>query len=585
MFVAVLGGSSLWAQDSRVWNELEGNGFVILSDARSRDVDGFALAYSAFYRAFGNLFVTESRKLPKSTLLLFRSDKELHSHLAKDTSSETEMRGYSIQIDGAPISAFSIEGGRERALQTAFEGEGMWAIRRLGYFMPVWMTQGAGEVLSTLEVEKGRYVVGRDTREFVDLLKAHSWLNWDRFFDVQTSSKEYQTSGASVFHAQAWALMHWILLKDDRGAQRFRDLVEHLRTQDALNAVQKVMNERSDRFLGAIENHLRKAAKGSKVAFDEAAVRAAWKFQPADPARVAAARAEVLANSGRTAEADVLLTQMRLQDPDSPWINEAYARRAMMSRDEDEAVRLYRAAIKAGSQNPVAYLVSADERLNRSRAGGFDYEGQGNSLYVDEALGEIRQALALDPGSGKAYRLMGRAFFVSPTVKPAMVDELGKGTMDASSGAQVRYYLGLLYHRLDMEEAYLSTLSDLAESDRTPRDVKAQVVKRLRSDPMVMAKATLQALVNEGKLEEARRRVASGSPDSFKLSPSQRQGLATWLAEQEAIAELKVLYDSRQWKGFRTKAEAFIKTHPQSPAVKPVRTYLENVIRQFGDSN
>ena len=582
MAAGVVGCSTLLAERNNAWNELEGDGFVILSDARPRDVDRFALAYSAFYRAFENLFVTESRRLSKSTLLLFASDSELHSHLAKETGSKLETLGFSIDVDGAPISVFSIEGSPERTLQTAFEAEGMWAIRRLGYFMPVWMTQGAGQVLSTVEVEKGRYVVGRDTRDFAGDLRVNNWLKWDRFFDVHTGSKEYQVTGTSIFHAQAWALMHWILSKDDRGSQRFRQLVEELRTKTALNAVQTVMNEKADRLRDAIESHLRKAAKGTRVGFDEKAVRAAWKLRPASPARVAAARAEVLARSGRTAEADVLLTQMRLQDPDSPWINEAYARRAMMSRDDAEAVRLYREAIKAGSENPVAYLISADERLNRSRAGGLDFEGQGNHLYVDEALGEIRRAIELDPGSGMGYQLLGRAFFVSPTVDPAMVDELSKGKMDAKSGAQVRFYLGLLYHRLGMDDAYVNELSDLAENEDTPNDIKTKAMKRLKSHPLVIAKIALQDLVGEGKFGEARRRLEPASSDSFKLSPSQRAGLTTWLAEQEAIAELKVLYDGRQWPLFRAKAEAFITNHPQSPAAERVRSYLETVIRQFG---
>lgn len=584
MAAGVIGCSSLLAERNPTWNELEGEGFVILSDAKPRDVDRFALAYSAFYRAFEDLFVTESRRLSKSTLLLFASDKELHSHLAKEKSSELETLGFSIDVDGAPISVFSIEGDRERTLQTSFEAEGMWAIRRLGYFMPVWMTQGAGQVLSTVEVEKGRYVVGRDTRAFEGTLRVSGWLQWDRFFDIHTGSKEYRSTDGTNFHAQAWGLMHWILFKDDRGPQRFRQLVEQLRTKTALDAVQTVMSEKPDRFRDAIQSHLRKAARGTRVEFDEAAVRAAWKIHPASPARVAAARAEILARSGRTAEADVLLSQMRLQDPDSPWINEAYARRAKMSRDDAEAVRLYRAAIEAGSENPVAYLISAGERLNRSSAGGLDFEGQGNRLYVDEALGEIRRAVELDPGSGMGYQLLGRAFFVSPTVDPAMVDELSKGKMDAKSGAQVRFYLGLLYHRLGMDDACVNELSDLAEDEGTPKDIKAEAVKRLRSHPLVIAKIALKDLVDGGKFGEARRRLEPASSDSFKLSPSQRAGLATWLAEQEAIAELKVLYDGRQWPAFRAKAEAFITNHPQSLAAERVRSYLETVIRQFGSA-
>lgn len=584
LVTGLLGGVSLSMRAAEPWRELEGKGFVILSDAPLREVEGFALAYSAFYQAFDSLFVSENRNLPRSTLLLFGSNKDFRNHLAKEAKSGMETIGYSIEVDGTPISTFSIGGGRQRALQIAFEAEGIWAIRRLGYFMPIWMTQGAGQVLSTVEVAKNRYTLGEDTRGFESLLRQSAWLQWNRFFDVHVGSKEYETGGDTSYHAQAWALMHWILLKDDQGPQRFKELAALLRTHTALEAVQKVMQEKPDRFQGAIEAHLRRAAKGRKIEFDEAAVRAGWKVHPASPTRVAMTRAELLAKSGRLVEADVLLTQMRLKEPDSAWIKEAFARRAMRDRNDNESVHLYREAIGMGSENPAAYLVSAKERLDRSQAGGLDYGGQGNRQYVEEALAEIRRALALDPGSVAAYQLMGRAFFVSPTVDPTMVDELRKGASSGDAGAQVRFYLGLLYQRLGREEAYLNELTALASSEETPAHLRREVVKRLQADPFMSAKLALQDLASEGKLDEGRRRIEPGSADSFKLNPAQRQRLQTWLAEQEAIAELKTLSEQKQWKLFRAKAEAFIQNHPQSSAVSSVRSYLDRLVRQLGSA-
>ncbi len=376
--------------------------------------------------------------------------------------------------------------------------------------------------------------------------------------------------------------MHWVLFKDDHGPRRFKQLAERLRTHSALEAVQEIMSEQPDHFKEVIEDHLRRTSKGWKIPFDHAAAKKAWSVQPADAARVAVTRAELMRGAGLLTEADVIFTQIRLTDSESPWVKEAMARKALRENNEEEAVRLYREAISAGTENPAAYLVSAAERLDRSRAGGLDFAGQGNQRYVDEAVEEIQKARALDPGNSTAYRLLGRAFYVSPKVDPSMVAELERGVFSGPEGEEVRFYLALLSQRLGLDAAYVEHLSLVLESPQSSASLRERAKRIWKSDPFMAAIEQLQTLADAQRFDEIRPQLEPQARMGSRLTASQRAYLLSWLSEQEAIEELKRLYQDKRWEQFKTRAETFFKEHPKSPAVSGLRAYYERVLQHLG---
>lgn len=307
-------------------------------------------------------------------------------------------------------------------------------------------------------------------------------------------------------------------------------------------------------------------------------------MQPADSARVAVTRAELMRGAERLTEADVIFTQIRLTNPESPWVKEAFARKALRENNGDEAVRLYREAISVGTENPAAYLVSAKERLDRSRAGGLDFAGQGNQRYVDEAVAEIHKARALDPGNSTGYRLLGRAFYVSPKVDTSMVAELERGVFSGPEGEEVRFYLALLCQRLGLDEAYIEHLSSVLESPQSSAVLRERAKRIWTNDPFVGAIEQLQGLADAQRFSEIRQQLEPEARMGSRLTTSQRAYLSTWLSEQESIDELKRLYQEKRWDQFKLRAEIFFKEHPKSPAVSGLQSYYERAVQQLGNS-
>lgn len=219
-FVALFGiifasTNAVGAPDA-VWLKIETDGFVIYSEAPPKEIIECALRYSAFRQIFNSLFATAGSSLPSSTLIMFRTAKSFQTHVKIGPgqffgfSGNQILRGetvnFSAVIDGTPLNAFAWSGDRDIALSSTFEFETIWSLQRLGYAMPLGMSQGVGEVLATLSLGKGKCVVGH-----FGPYTYNDTLDWPQFFSVDESSSTYRTHGSlGDFLGQSWGLMHWL---------------------------------------------------------------------------------------------------------------------------------------------------------------------------------------------------------------------------------------------------------------------------------------------------------------------------------------------------------------------------------------
>lgn len=455
------------------WIKLQAGEFTIYSDAAEKPVIDCALRYAAFRRAFAELFLPLGQPLPPSTLVLFKENKSFRAITPASDSPNRTMKtvNFSCEVDGMALTTFALAGDRDRALALTFEFETIWALRRLGHFVPQWMIQGAGEVLATVNVEKGQCLIGeQDERGFNDQ------FDWPRFFDASADSKFYReaTSELSDYLDQAWGLMHWILLSDTGTRERFDAIEQALRTRPALDVIPEQMQTPIAQLSKTIRRHPKTPRK---IPFDEATVRATFRVSPAPEAEVLVETANILAATQRTAEADAQIERARALGPDLALVREALARRCLREGRPRDAIDFYRAAIAAGSDNFVAYLYSATQRLDDNRTNGSDLPGEGGPESV-QACVELRRALALNPGSLDLYQRLGRALYVSPQLAPEDLAALAPGLRSGPEGQTVRFYRALLHgrlgHRAELVEDFRAIIADPTVSEKLRESARRQ---------------------------------------------------------------------------------------------------------------
>ena len=441
-FVFVLAGVCHAAEP--VWLRLKCADFTIYTDASRRDLENFALTYAAFRQISREVLLRPEALVPPSTIILFRRHDALKKHTAPLKNRDMTIAAFSVVVDARILTALSVDGDREDAQQTLFEFETIWTLGRLGYLLPTWIAQGTGEVFSSIKVEDAHVVLGKNPGRF----DHDRSIPWKRFFRINEASPEYKgEKDIGAFHAQAWALMHWVLLQEN-GRERFQRVSAEL---SLLNADQEVTSV-LDCPVSDLTRELYRASVGRlqtrKFPFDAKALRATWTVEPAPPFEVIAYRADLLATARKTAEARAELTRAEALAPDELPILEALARLALREGDAETAISHYRRAMELGSKNSIPRLRSASAWLDESQLGGGDVAGNAGSNAA-KAIGEIREVLSREPRNPDAYALLGRALFVSNKLNAKDLNELSPGIVPGEAGARVRFYRALLFLRLN----------------------------------------------------------------------------------------------------------------------------------------
>lgn len=565
------------------WLRLETEDFVIVSDARESDIVEFAAGYSGYRYAFRRLFLPDGKRVPRSQILLFRHGSDFESRVPQPKDGRSRTICHGGDLDGGAFLALAVDGDREAALKIAYEFETIWGLRRSGYNIPLWMSQGAGEVLCSLQMRKGKCIVGERPTGFDEI--GASALRWPRFFDVNTGSAEYSGREAKgVFHEQAWALMHWILLRDEETLSRFQALADAVHAQPSSEAVQSVMQVKTDELTKTINRHLF-GFQTRKIDFDEAAVRASYRIVPATEAEAHALLANLAAESDRPVEADRELQIAQKLAPDAPYVQEALARREMRERRVNEAAVFYRRAIEAGSTNPRAYVISAMARLNESSSGGVDYSG-GGGRNVEVALGDLRHALELDPGNTEAYQQLGRAFFLAPTPSAAGLDELARGVTDDPKTLSVLEYRAALLQRLKRTDEYLDQLQAIVTHPDAPPQTVQRLEKRWLKGVLDRDIAKMNALVAKHEFAEAAAFVEAErkTPAGERLQGEYEQ-MAEYVGEQSSWVALRRLRQEQHWAEAAEAAQKYLDVYPKSKRLAAVEKLRDEARQHLASSN
>lgn len=517
-----------------VWVRARSESVEVFSDASQREATEYALQYAAFRHVFTEMMGEPARKLPPTVIILFRNRRTFDTYFPKTDEKGGELVTISCIADGLPVQAHVLNSERERTLRMAFEFEATWAMSRLSMGLPVWAAQGTGKVFSTVRMSRGVVTVGDYPNSALS-----AWTNdmvpWSRFFDINQASKEYSDrERMSSYHSQAWALMHFLWLQDERGTERFYDLVQRVRKEPDMAAALGALGLKEADLTKTLNRYVGRANKTRQFKIDEASWGAKLQTGAADRAVVGVYVADLLRSFRRPGTAELELAQAFLAAPENPIVREGRAREALSRNDREGALSLYREAMERNSTNVTAYLTSADNWLDQSRSGGLDHAGGGGNIAAT-ALAEIRRALEIDPRNEEAYRLLGRALFVRPEIAPTDLALLDPGLQLGDTRGSIRYYRALVLKRLKQDAEYEEALAALSTSTTVHGNIREQAVNRLGKEVYNPLVARVEKLGALGKFEEARELAAKARKGALRAETFQPRldNMEKWIAGTE----------------------------------------------------
>lgn len=392
------------------WRQMRSANFSLMGDVSEGDLRRVAGRLEQFRAAVGRLLPQASvTTATPTTVLVFRSHRSFQPFKpVHDGKVSEHVAGYFL---GGPASNYI-------TLTTETRGEGSEDERygiihhELVHLMvnntvrgvPLWFNEGLAEYYRTLQVgDDGQQVlVGRIHSPHVLLLR-EQFIPIDQLVGVDPRSPLYnERAKTSIFYAESWALVHYLLLGDkQKYAPKAAALLDALVNGTPFpEACQRALGISAAQLQKQLRSYLeRDTFTITKWTFPErlAAIERLPATAVADGDAHATAGA-LLLRMGRLDEAAEQLEFALTLTPDSVQANATLGMlHAQQNRPDRALAHLQRAVSGSGATAQTHFTLAST--LLRIREGGGDAGAEADAR-IEAAL---RQAIAMDAGFAEAY--------------------------------------------------------------------------------------------------------------------------------------------------------------------------------------
>jgi tetratricopeptide (TPR) repeat protein len=438
------------------WIEVQSPNFKVISNASEREARKIAEQFEQFREVFHTTFPKLRVDLGKPLIILA---------VKNEDSLRVLLPGY-WETKGQAHPAGLYAPGEERhfvALRTNIEAENPYqivyheythAIMNLNFRdLPTWLGEGLAEFYGNSTIHDKDVEIGKVSPYHLQILQENRLIPIDALFSADASSPYYnEQNRVSVFYAESWAIVHYLML--DPEARKQQLLSKFLTAWTASgNQVEAAQSSFGDlkKFAEAMEGYARhRAFYISRVRTSIRGDPKSYSSRVEPPAELAAYRALFYLHTLRPNEAKSSAEEALQADPQLPLAYEARGMLEFTHQDYSTAEADLARAIELGTTSFAPYFFAAETRLR----GGLPVGDQDErlttllekavamnsqfapaysalaSLYSarpetrDKAIATGRKAVELEPGN-LAYRI-NYAYVLLNTGKTAEAKALGE---------------------------------------------------------------------------------------------------------------------------------------------------------------
>lgn len=278
--------------------------------------------------------------------------------------------------------------------------------------VPIWFNEGLAEYYSVLEVEGDdrKVQLGLPIGEHLYALRQHKLLPLKTLFAVDHSSPYYNESNKkSIFYAQSWVLVHYLLLGNNAKRQpQFTKFISLLLNNKSVEeAFQQAFQMDFVTLEKELKEYINRSSYPGQVATFERKLEfdAEMQSAPLSEAEAQFYLGDLLLHSHQLDRAEKFLQQAIKLDPNLAIAEASLGMLYMRRRNLAEAKRHLERAVSADTPN---YLVNYYYAMVLSRE-GVDANNM-ISGYSPESMQKMRAALKktieLAPQFAEGYRLL-----------------------------------------------------------------------------------------------------------------------------------------------------------------------------------
>ncbi len=396
------------------WIEVRSAHFIVVTNAGEKQArtvaDQFERMRAVFRRAFPGLPADSAAPI---TVLAAKSEKDF-----RDLQPESYLQKGQLKLAGLFLNTAERQfillrldaTSEQHPFATVYHEYTHFLTRKTQEWMPLWLNEGLAQFYENTTMRDKEVTLGEPSAVNIHLLRQTRMLPLAQLFTVDHSSPYYhEDSKGTIFYAQSWALVHYLLIKD------FRDKTSHVGDYVKLVSQQVDPVTAATRAFGDLQllqkelaKYLGQSSYGvfrmlGAVAVEDAEV----KVRALTAAQDAAARGEFLAYSNRAADARVALQAALQEDSDNVAALEAMGYLEFRAGHPEEARHWYERAVKLDSSSYMAHYFFAVIAMS-------SLEGDGREEEIEKSL---RIAIRLNPSFAPAHDRLA-AFFAMRRHKP-----------------------------------------------------------------------------------------------------------------------------------------------------------------------
>ena len=208
--------TTVWAKDN--WVSVRSKNFFLVGNASEKEIRQVATRLEQFREVFSRLFTRTNLTSPvPTTVIVFKTDKSYAPF-----KPNPNLAGYfqpGPDVNYITLTTEAREGGQS-PFNIIFHEYTHLLVNNNSGNVPIWFNEGLAEYYSSVTVtDDQKFELGRPISNHVYLLREKKMLPLKTLFQVDHKSPYYnERDKQSVFYAQSWALMHYLIL--GKNAQR-----------------------------------------------------------------------------------------------------------------------------------------------------------------------------------------------------------------------------------------------------------------------------------------------------------------------------------------------------------------------------
>lgn len=474
-FICLLAASHA-AQAKDTWMSVRSQNFYLVGNTSEKEIRQVATRLEQFRDVFTRLFANVNFNTPvPTTVVVFKSDSSYKPFKPVADGKTVSVAGYFQPGDDVNYITLSTERGAENPFSVIYhEYTHLLVNNSLGPgAAPPWFNEGLAEYYSTFAVEEDRKVyLGRLIDYHLRFLRDQKPIPLAQLFAVtQYSLERNKHDVRSLFYAESWALVHYLILAND--GKRLPQLGEFLSMTKRGVPTDEAFKRAFQTDTAGMEKELQKYVQahtfaGKVVTFErKLEFDSEMKAAPLAEAEAEGYLGDLLLHINRPDEASEHLERALQLDPTLVMARASLGMVRLRQKRDAEAVEQLRQAVAAGAQNYLAHYYYA-YALSRQGMGAGGYTPGYSAESARLMRASLRKAIELRPDFPESYNLLAWVNLVTGEDTEEGVQLIRKALVLAPGNQHYALILAQLYLRQEKFEAAVRAAEPLTREGVEP---------------------------------------------------------------------------------------------------------------------